>query len=111
MATFAFIFSSSAKLAPDVLATRNAAARDWVVERQREGSLKLPAPLEEKGFAVTRDGVAPSQGGIASVLVIDAPDMAAALALARTHPGLAYGTEIDVRPIKAAAAEIAPSAK
>jgi hypothetical protein len=107
MPTFAFLFRASAQLAPDELAHRNAAARDWALACQHDGVLRFPAPLEGTGYAVTRDGVAPSRADIAAVLMIEAPDLDAAVALARTHPGLAYGTEIDVRPVKAAATALA----
>jgi hypothetical protein len=106
MPTFALLFRASAQLAPDELAHRNAAARDWALARQHDGVLRFPAPLDDVGYAVTRDGVAPSRADIAAVLIIEAPDLDAAVALARTHPGLAYGTEIDVHPVKTAAAAV-----
>lgn len=37
---------------------------------------------------------------VASVLIIEAEDLNAAVALAKGHPGLAFGTEIEVRPVK-----------
>ena len=44
-----------------------------------------------------------ADGAVGAVLVIAAQDLDAAVTLAKTHPGLAYGTEIEVRPVKAVA--------
>jgi hypothetical protein len=38
---------------------------------------------------------------VASVLVIEVENLERAVALAQGHPGLAFGTEIEVRPVKA----------
>ena len=100
MSSFAFVFRASSDLSPEDLARRNAAARDWALARQADGALQLPAPFEGAGAIVSSAGTAPISD-LASVLVIDAPDLDAALALARSHPGLAFGTTIEVRPIKA----------
>ena len=40
-------------------------------------------------------------GTVGAVLVLQAPDIAAVIELAKTHPGLSYGVEIDIRPVKA----------
>jgi hypothetical protein len=40
---------------------------------------------------------------VGAVLVVQAPGLDAAVALAQGHPGLAFGTEIEVRPVKAVA--------
>lgn len=47
-------------------------------------------------------GVGPvaDPAAIASVLVIEAESLAAAVALTQGHPGLAHGVEIEVRPVK-----------
>ncbi len=107
MQTFAFLFRSDATLDPDALARRNAAARAWALARQRDGSLRHASPLEDGGFAVARGFAAPiAHAEVAAVLVIEANDLTSAVELAKQHPGLAFGTRIDVRPVKI----VAPSA-
>lgn len=103
MQEFAFLFRATRALGADELPRRNAAAREWVLARQSEGILRGASPLTDEGFSVSAQGVAPfaAQGAVASVLVIHADDLERAVALARQHPGLAFGTEIEVRPVKA----------
>jgi hypothetical protein len=105
MPEFAFIFRPTHPIAPGDLTRRNAAARNWALALQRDGKLRGASPLEDEGFWVTCEGVAPTsrEGAVASVLIIEAEDLGSAVALAKRHPGLAFGTEIEVRPVKAVA--------
>jgi hypothetical protein len=76
-----------------------------VLALRRDGVLSAASPLEDEGFTVSQRDVTPVASGhaIASVLVVLAADLEAAVALAKGHPGLAFGTEIEVRPVKAVA--------
>ena len=105
MQEFALIFRPGRALEPADLPRRNTAARDWALALRREGKLRVASPLEEAGFTVIRQGVGPiaRDRAVASVLVVAAADLDAAVALAKGHPGLAFGTEIEVRPVKAVA--------
>ena len=105
MQEFAFLFHQSRDVSPNSLPTRNAAAREWALARREEGSLRSASPLEDDGFIVTRQDVSPviAGEGIASVLVIEASDLQSAVMLAKAHPGLAFGTAIEVRPVKVVA--------
>jgi hypothetical protein len=102
MTQFAFIFRIGSAVDPRDLPRRNAAARDWALARRGDGSLEVASPLEDDGRVVRASGVTPidDDRAVASVLVIAAKDLDAAVALAKGHPGLAFGTEIEVRPIK-----------
>jgi hypothetical protein len=106
MKEFALLFRSTHALAPDDLTRRNAAARDWALALRRDGTLHGASPLEDDGFTVTQGGVAPvtHDGAVASVLVVQAKDLESAVTLAKGHPGLAFGTAIEVRPVKSVAA-------
>jgi hypothetical protein len=106
MPTFALIFRTGPAVDPADLPRRNAAARDWALALQRDGVLQGASPLEDGGFVVAQRGVEPvsGDGAIASVLVVQADNVERAVALAKGHPGLAFGTEIEVRPVKAVAA-------
>jgi hypothetical protein len=103
MKEFALIFRPTRPVPPAELPARNAAARDWALALGRDGTLRNAHPLEAEGFVVGAQGVAPvaAEGAVASVLVIRADDLESAVALAKGHPGVAYGTEIEVRPLKA----------
>jgi hypothetical protein len=105
MAQFAFLFRPTRAVAPADLPVRNAAARDWALMRRREGSLQAANLLEDSGFTVTQQGTGPvvHEHALVSVLIIQAKDLESAVALAKGHPGLAFGTEIEVRPVKVVA--------
>lgn len=102
---FVLVFRPTRAIDPVDLPARNAAARDWVLALQRDGLLSAASPLEDEGFTVSQQAVLPvaRDHAIASVLVIRAAGLEAAVALAKGHPGLAFGTEIEVRPVKAVA--------
>ncbi len=105
MHEFAFLFRTDHVPPAADLARRNAAARDWALARRADGSLRAASPLEDTGAVVGARGVTPpsTDHPIASVLVIAAENLDAAIALAKGHPGLAFGTTIEVRPVKAVA--------
>ena len=105
MNEFAFIFRPTRPVSPDDLPRRNAAARDWALARRSEGTLVRASPLEAEGVKVAQDGAAPiaDAHAVGAVLVLQAPNLDAAVALAKGHPGLAFGTEIEVRPVKVVA--------
>jgi hypothetical protein len=100
---FALIFRISRTPDPAQVQTRNSAARDWALGLRRDGTLHTASPLEDGGSVVSQRGVTAlsPERAIASVLVIEARDLESAVALAKGHPGLAFGTEIEVRPVKA----------
>jgi hypothetical protein len=102
MPEFAFIFRPTRVVSPDELPRRNAAARDWALALRRDGTLRYASPLEDDGRTVTEQGVTPPSRdrAVAAVLVLQAKDLESAIALAKGHPGLAFGTEIEVRPVK-----------
>jgi hypothetical protein len=106
MHEFAFLFRPTRTVLPEELPRRNAAAREWAIARRREGTLRGASPLEDGGSKVTRDGVTrlADAHAVAAVLVVQAPDLEAAVALAQGHPGLAFGIEIEIRPVKPVAA-------
>ena len=102
MPEFALLFRPTVAVDPAELPRRNAAARDWALALRENGTLHTASPLQEEGFTVTGQGVAmvSREHAVASVLVIEARDLPSAVALAKDHPGLAFGTEIEVRPVK-----------
>jgi hypothetical protein len=103
MHDYALVFHTSRDpLAPDALARRNAAARDWAIALG--ATLRHAAPFDDGGVVVTAAGTtAVPADAIASILVIEAESLDAAVARVKQHPGLAFGTAIEVRPVKALA--------
>ena len=106
MHEFAFIFRPTRAVDPAMLPQRNAAARDWALARRSDGTLRSANPLEDAGAVVAQAAVRPlaTEHAVAAVLVLELPNLEAAVALAKTHPGLNYGTEIEVRQVKPVAA-------
>lgn len=104
MQNFALIFRRTVPVNPADLPTRNAAARDWALALGARGILHSAAPLEDDGRVVSASGVSPVSSGesVASVLVIEAESLDAATRLVQGHPGLAFGVEIEIRPVKPA---------
>ena len=103
MAQFALIFRSTRSLTLEELPRRNAAAREWALALQARGALPHAHPFEEAATIVSAAGVSARRSDIASVLVVETGHFDAAVALAAGHPGLQFGTEIEVRPVKSVA--------
>ena len=102
MHDFALIFRPTKPIAQADLQRRNEAARAWALALRKDGVLLYAAPLEDDGIVVSASGTAstPNQPPVASVLIITARDSEAVLALVKTHPGLAFGTSVEIRPLK-----------
>lgn len=103
MPEFALLFRAASIADADQLSRRNAAARDWALALRRQGRLRTASPLDDAGVTVSQHGATPlsAERAVASLLVIEAETLEQAVALAQGHPGLAFGTEIEVRPVKA----------
>jgi hypothetical protein len=105
MPEFALLFRATRALTAEELPRRNAAARAWALALRGDGKLSSASPLDDAGFTVSKQGIAPvaPDRAVAAVLVVQARDLDSAIALAKGHPGLAFGSEIEVRPVKAVA--------
>ena len=103
MAEFAFLFRSTRSLTPEELPVRNGAAREWALSHQSRGVVTHAFPLEDEAVLVRDLEVTRLHAELASVLIIEAHDLQAAVALAVGHPGLRFGSEIEVRPVKSVA--------
>lgn len=103
MFDFVLIFRSRPRaLTPDELARRQAAAIAWAQPLREHGTLVQSILVADDGVAIAADGTSTEvgAGAIAAITVIRASDLEAATALARRHPGLAFGTSVEVRPVK-----------
>jgi hypothetical protein len=103
MHEFAFLFRTSPGLTPDQLARRAVAVRDWALALRKAGGFRSTSLFEDQGTIIAPGGALrpmATEGAVAAVLIVEAADFAAALELAKTHPGLAFGTSIEVRAVK-----------
>jgi hypothetical protein len=81
--------------------------RDWAMQRQAEGRLVAAEKLagetrvmHGRGEALAVTESADSDRVLGGYFLITAPSLEDALALAKTHPHLKYGGEVEVRPIE-----------
>jgi hypothetical protein len=102
MHDYALVFRTRS-LPPEEVARRAPLVRDWAVALRERGTLRASTLLEDEGVAVAPDGSTTpvlADGAVAALTVIQAADLAAAVALAKTFPGLAFGTTVEVRPVR-----------
>src|SRR5262245_20832670 len=102
MPEFALLFRSTRTLDAESLLRRNDAARQWAIGLRTGGMLRTASPLEDHGVTVSQKDVSSviPERVVLSVLTVQASDLDAVISLAQGHPGLAFGTEIEIRPIK-----------
>ncbi len=81
--------------------------RQWAIDRENEGRLVSAEKLADDTRVMTASGGeivvasdAHSDRALGGYFLIKAPSLDDAIALARTHPHLKYGGEVEVRPIE-----------
>ncbi|HXV14268.1 MAG TPA: YciI family protein [Candidatus Krumholzibacteria bacterium] len=81
--------------------------RQWALDREKEGRLVSAEKLADdtrvmagRGDQMTIATSAHSDRALGGYFLITAPSLDDAIALARTHPHLKYGGEVEVRPIE-----------
>jgi len=93
------------RLSPEQLQTAMEHFNGWFDRLGATGKLKAAQPLAREGAVVTKgrviaDGPFPeSKEAIGGYFLLQVDDIDEAIALAKTFPGLEYGTQIDVRPV------------
>lgn len=104
MPEFALIYRTGTRLlTPAEREQRRASVRAWALDHRARGVLGTAVLFGDAGAVLAPDGaqqpatVIAAPGTVAAVSVIHATDLAAAIAIAKTHPGLAFGTEVEVR--------------
>ncbi len=108
MPQFVLIFRPTRPTSAADLPTRNAIARDWVLARRDEATLRAAFPLEPGGAIVSQAGsrAAVPEGAVASIVVLEAADLRAAVAIAGSYPNLAVGSEIEIRSVRSTAPQL-----
>lgn len=104
MNEFALVFRPTRTVTAEELPKRNNAAREWALALRRDGVLSFAAPLEDDAVTVTANGAEPSGTAppIGAVLIIKARDLQSVVTLVKGHPGLAFGTAVEIRQLKVA---------
>jgi len=102
MPEFALLFRSTRTLDAEILLRRNDAARQWALGLRTGGMLRTASPLDDHGVTVSQQHVSSviQERVVLSVLTVEASDLDTVISLVQGHPGLAFGTEIEIRPIK-----------
>lgn len=106
MPEFAFLYYPSPAprtLTPEEAAQRLARVRAWAFGNRDRGVLAQAILFEDAGAVLAPDRTlspvdVPRE--IPAISIIRARDLEAALEIARSHPGLDYGSTIHVRPMK-----------
>jgi hypothetical protein len=113
MPEFAFIFRRTHPIDAADLPRYKASSGDWTVAQRKAGILRTANPLENEGFRVAADSVVPvaPEAAVGAVLFVEAANLNDAVALAKQHPALAFGAEIEVRPVKFYGFALPPDAK
>lgn len=92
-------------LSPEELQQRMNEVMAWFEGLKQRGIVKGGQPLGaerklvSKGRAVSDGPFAESKEAVGGYLLVEAPDMEAALAIAKSNPTLEYGVSIEVRPV------------
>ncbi|WP_369051855.1 YciI family protein [Kineococcus terrestris] len=107
MAQFAvLIYATDSAHAPDATAADTASCDEHAGELTAEGSMLLAYALTPRGSATSLRAGSTTPGPfvdaehvVAGFYVLEAPDLDAAVALARTNPVLREGGGVEVRPV------------
>ena len=102
MPDFALVFRSRSDLDPEQVARRGAAVRAWAIALRERGPLRQPYLFAPEGLLFTEapepTAIEPA-GTVSGVTIIVADDHDAAIAIARSFPGIAFGTSVELRAL------------
>lgn len=103
MHEFAMIYRHGPhELTPQQVAERDRRVPAWGREQRARGALVETLPFEGDGVAIAPDRAqspVPAQQSVAAVTILRAADLDAAIAIAKLHPALDFGTTIEVRRV------------
>ncbi|QPF71593.1 hypothetical protein G8A07_00740 [Roseateles sp. DAIF2] len=100
---FAFLYRPTRPLDEADRARRSLLVREWSLAQHAAGRALAIAVFDEATLLLRhddRDDQAPDQAPAAGCTLFQLPDLDAALALARDFPGRAFGTDVEIRPVK-----------
>lgn len=103
MKPFVFVFrQGSARLSEADQRRRAVEVREWARRQNAEGRNLDPRMLDEESHRVEPGGriggnLPNRDGPLVAILFLEARDLAEAVSIAESHPGLRYGVTIEVR--------------
>lgn len=99
-ASFVLLFrQGDRKLTEAEQKRRSEEVRAWMMQQFGEGRFPDPRLLGDESYRSDDHASGANEGGkILAIVFIDARDFSEAAKIARTHPGLHYGVNIEVRP-------------
>lgn len=102
MPLFAFLYRTTRPLTEAELAERTRTVPPWVLAQREAGRVVTVAVFGEEACVLEPDGAleSASASSLVGCTLVNAQDMEDALALARQFPGRAFGTAVEVRPVK-----------
>ena len=102
MPVFAFLYHPTRSPNAAELADRAQHIRQWALTRRDAGQVLVVSAFDEQACLLKHDGELNQafDSTLAGCTLVSAADLPAALALAREFPGRAFGTDVEVRPVK-----------
>lgn len=102
MPVFAFLYHPRRSLNAAELADRAQRIRHWALGLREAGQALVVSAFDDAACLLKHDGELDQahESTLAGCTLVSAADLAAALALARDFPGRAFGTDVEVRPVK-----------
>jgi hypothetical protein len=101
MKQFVFIFrqGTAEQVSPEEQSQRSAEIRAWARGWIEQGYSFDPRQLGKESYGIAPDGESLSSGqrSVVNLLFLTAKDFGDAVRIAKTHPGVRFGTHIEVR--------------
>lgn len=102
MPLFAFVFRATRALSPAELAERARVVPQWMLAQREAGRVVAVSVFGDEAHRLAPEGelLHDAAPALAGCTLVNARDLDDAIALARQFPGRAFGTEVEVRPVK-----------
>ena len=102
MAVFAFLYRPTRSLTQAETAERAQRIRAWALALREAGQILVVSAFDEEACVLKHDGGVIDGGAatLAGCTLVSAADLDAALAIAQEFPGRAFGTDVEIRPVK-----------
>ena len=99
--SFVFIFRQGIrKLSEEENKQRTEEVRGWALEQLKKNRNFEPRVLGDEGQRLGNEPAHANDGNVIALNFIEATNFEEALQIAKSHPGLRYGVQIEVRPWK-----------
>jgi hypothetical protein len=98
MKQFVFIFRKGAReLSPEEVNRRDSEIKAWAGTLNKEGHKLDPRALSQETYRTEGDSGGPGERPVTNLLFLEASGFDEAVKSAKTHPGMRYGGNIEVR--------------